>query len=89
MGDEAAWWSIYETADVPDSRRFDPGTSLNQLKEQHTGWTDPVIQQTVKEAVITSIYPTWITPELPTWYTRGFVLVGDAAHAMRYETSLQ
>ncbi|KAL8984402.1 MAG: hypothetical protein Q9177_004710 [Variospora cf. flavescens] len=71
MGDEAAWWTIYETADVPDSRRFDPVTILDQLKERHTGWTDPVIRQTVNEAVITSISPTWITPELPTWYTRG------------------
>ncbi|KAL8648545.1 MAG: hypothetical protein Q9210_004925 [Variospora velana] len=41
MGDEAAWWSTYETPDVPDSRRFDPRAILNQLKERHTGWADP------------------------------------------------
>lgn len=83
MGDEAVWWSTYETSNLPDTRDFDKVDILRQLKERHTGWKDPTIQKIVAEADIDSIYPTWITPELPTWHTRGLVLVGDAAHAMQ------
>lgn len=82
MGSEAVWWSTYETTGVPDTRNFDKEEILRQLKERHAGWRDPTIKKIVNEAVIDSIYPTWITPELPTWHTRGLVLVGDAAHAM-------
>ncbi|KAL8712612.1 MAG: hypothetical protein Q9220_003143 [cf. Caloplaca sp. 1 TL-2023] len=83
MGEEAVWWSTYETTDLPDTRKFDKEEILQQLKTRHANWKDPVIQKIVREAVIDSIYPTWITPELPTWYTRGMVLIGDAAHAMQ------
>ncbi|KAL8762574.1 MAG: hypothetical protein Q9184_001428 [Pyrenodesmia sp. 2 TL-2023] len=82
-GDEAAWWSTYETIDLPDTRDFDKEDILRQLKTRHAGWADPVVQKIVDGAVINSIYPTWITPELPTWHARGLVLVGDAAHAMQ------
>ncbi|KAI4239189.1 MAG: hypothetical protein LQ352_007817 [Teloschistes flavicans] len=82
-GDEAVWWSTYETTDVPDTRSFDKDDILRQLKARHAGWKDATIKQIVDEAVIDSIYPTYITPELPTWQTRGLVLVGDAAHAMQ------
>ncbi|KAL8631482.1 hypothetical protein Q9189_002811 [Teloschistes chrysophthalmus] len=82
-GDEAVWWSTYETTDVPDTRNFDKEDILRQLRTRHAGWKDPTIKQIVDEAVIDSIYPTYITPELPTWHMRGLVLVGDAAHAMQ------
>ncbi|KAL8738181.1 MAG: hypothetical protein Q9181_000994 [Wetmoreana brouardii] len=82
-GSEAVWWSTYETTDVPDTRHFDKDDILRQLKERHAGWHDLTIQKIVDEAVVDSIYPTWLTPELPTWYTDGSVLVGDAAHAMQ------
>lgn len=82
-GDEAVWWSTYETTHAPDTRNFDKEDILRQLKARHAGWKDPTIKQIVDEAVIDSIYPTYITPELPTWQTRGLVLVGDAAHAMQ------
>lgn len=83
MGDEATWWSTYETSDLPHARDFDKDDILRQLKERHAGWKDPVLQKIVDEASIESIYPTWTTPELPTWHARGVVLVGDAAHAVQ------
>ncbi|KAL8768228.1 MAG: hypothetical protein Q9209_005457 [Squamulea sp. 1 TL-2023] len=83
MGDEAVWWSTYESKDLPDTRRLDRQDIRRQLKERHAGWKDPVVRKTVDEAVIDSVYPTWIMPDLPTWHTRGIVLVGDAAHAMQ------
>ncbi|KAL9576802.1 MAG: hypothetical protein Q9212_006804 [Teloschistes hypoglaucus] len=82
-GHEAVWWSTFETTNVPDTRNFDKDAILRQLKTHHAGWKDPTIKQIVDEAVIDSIYPTYITPELPTWQTRGVVLIGDAAHAMQ------
>ncbi|KAL8734374.1 MAG: hypothetical protein Q9166_001572 [cf. Caloplaca sp. 2 TL-2023] len=83
MGDEAVWWSTYESKDLPNTRDFDKEAILQQLRKRHAGWKDPVIQKIINEAAIDSIYPTWIMPELPTWYTRGLVLVGDAAHSMQ------
>lgn len=83
MGDEATWWSTYESKDLPDTRDFDKEVIGQKLKERHAGWKDPVIRKIVDGAVTDSVYPTWITPDLPTWYTRGLVLVGDAAHAMQ------
>ncbi|KAL8691573.1 MAG: hypothetical protein Q9218_003233 [Villophora microphyllina] len=82
-GNEAVWWSTYETTDIPDTRNFDKEDILRQLKERHAGWKDPTINKIVDEAAVDSIYPTYITPDLPTWHTRGLVLVGDAAHAMQ------
>ncbi|KAL8861870.1 MAG: hypothetical protein Q9178_001739 [Gyalolechia marmorata] len=83
MGDEAVWWSTYESNDLPDTRNLDRKNIRRQLKERHTGWKDPVVQKIVDEAVVDSIYPTLITPDLPTWHARGLVLIGDAAHAMQ------
>ena len=83
MGDEAVWWSTYEKAELPNTREFDKMDILQQLKKRHAGWKDPVIRKIVDQADIDSIYPTWITPALPTWHTRGLVLIGDAAHGMQ------
>ena len=83
MGDEAVWWSTYESKDLPDTRNFDTEDVGRQLKERHARWKDPVVQKVVDEAVVDSIYPTWITPDLPTWHARGLVLIRDAAHAMQ------
>ena len=83
VGDEATWWSTYETTELPDTRNFDSEEILQQLRRRQLNWKDPVIQKIVAQAQIDSIYPTWLTPDLPTWYARGLVIVGDAAHAMQ------
>ncbi|KAL9594763.1 MAG: hypothetical protein Q9219_006849 [cf. Caloplaca sp. 3 TL-2023] len=84
VGEEAVWWSTYEAPYLPDTREFDKEDILRQLKDRHAGWKDPVIRKVVEEATtIDSVYPTWLTPELPSWHARGLVLVGDAAHAMQ------
>ncbi|KAL8813303.1 MAG: hypothetical protein Q9200_000373 [Gallowayella weberi] len=83
MGEEATWWSTYETEDLPDTRNFDKEDIQRQLKERHAGWKDPVVRKIVDAAVTDSVYPTWIMPDLPTWHARGLVLIGDAAHAMQ------
>lgn len=83
MGDQAVWWSTYETSHPPDTRNFDKQDIIRQLQKRHAGWKDPVIQEIVADAAIDSVYPTWITPELPTWHAHGIVIVGDAAHAMQ------
>ncbi|KAL8650408.1 MAG: hypothetical protein Q9226_005157 [Calogaya cf. arnoldii] len=83
MGDESTWWSTYECKDLPDTRHFDKVEIRRQLRERHAGWKDPVIQKILDEAIIDTIYPTWIMPVLPTWYGCGIVLIGDAAHAMQ------
>lgn len=83
MGDEATWWSTYETRNLPDRRDFDEQDIVRQLRERHAGWTDTVIQKIVGTAVVESVWPTLLMPELPRWHTRGIVLIGDAAHAMQ------
>ncbi|KAI4108927.1 MAG: hypothetical protein LQ339_002045 [Xanthoria mediterranea] len=82
-GDEAVWWSTYECKHLPDPRNFNQVDIRRQLQKRHAGWQDPVIRKIVEEAVVESVYPTWIMPDLPTWYARGVVLIGDATHAMQ------
>ncbi|KAL8898655.1 MAG: hypothetical protein Q9207_006595 [Kuettlingeria erythrocarpa] len=76
-------WSTHESSELPNLRNFDKEDVLTQLKVRHAGWVDPVVHRIVDGVVINSVYPTWITPEMPTWHARGLILVGDAAHAMQ------
>lgn len=76
------WWSTFETASLPDSKDIDPRDIKYALLERHKHWKDPIVQDTIANADVESIYPTWIMPELPHWGEKGIVLIGDAAHAL-------
>ena len=80
-GPQAVWWSTY-SLEQPPSKQIDKEDIVRQLRSRHSRWKDPVIQKVLQEASIDSIYPTWTTPDLPTWESNGVVLVGDAAHAL-------
>ena len=82
-GDEASWWSTYYLNECPDWRSLDTEDATKQLIARHSGWNNPVIQEIIKNVNIHSMYPTWTTPELPTWERAGLVLIGDAAHALQ------
>ena len=82
-GSEAVWWSTYSVQPLPSTKGFDRDDIHRQLRARHLSWKDTVIQKIVADASIDSIYPTWTTPELPTWEREGVVLVGDAAHALQ------
>lgn len=96
----AAWWSTFsskvprpyqratesEAATVTTS--FDRDHALKDLLERHSFWADESIRAIltyVKNNVsIEHIYPTYTTPELPTWTSKGnVILIGDAAHALQ------
>ena len=81
-GDEASWWSTYYLDVCPDWRSLDSDDAQRQLIARHSSWKNPVIQKIIKNVTIDSMYPTWTTPELPTWERGGLVLVGDSAHAL-------
>ena len=82
-GPEAVWWSTYSVEPLPATKGFDRDDIHRQLRARHSSWKDAVIQKIVANASIDTIYPTWTTPELPTWEREGVVLVGDAAHALQ------
>lgn len=82
-GPEAVWWSTYSVQPLPATKGFDRDDIYRQLRARHSSWKDTVIQEIIADASIDSIYPTWTTPELPTWERDGVVLVGDAAHALQ------
>jgi hypothetical protein len=77
------WWSTCEGENIPGNTKIDPEDMRDQLKSRHGNWKDPNIQEFLDKANICSIYPTWTTPLLPHWETDGFVIVGDAAHALQ------
>ena len=81
-GDSLAWWSTYEIKECPDPKSLDMDDVMRQLRERHGQWKDPVVQSVLKSAHIQNMYPTWTSPELPTWERHGVVLLGDAAHAL-------
>lgn len=85
-GPEAVWWSTYSVQPLPAAKGLeglDRDDIHRQLRARHSSWKDTVIQKIIANASIDSIYPTWTTPELPTWEREGVVLVGDAAHALQ------
>jgi 2-polyprenyl-6-methoxyphenol hydroxylase-like FAD-dependent oxidoreductase len=81
-GDLLAWWSTYSVDECPDTKTLDMDDVLQQLHKRHEHWGDPVVQKVLKSARVKSMYPTWTSPQLPTWERDGIVLVGDAAHAL-------
>lgn len=83
-GTEAAWWSTYSLADCPaDWRHIDREDVKDQLAKRHRGWNNGVIQNILGDVEVSSVYPTFTTPDLSTWERGGCVLLGDAAHALQ------
>lgn len=81
-GETLAWWSTYAVDECPDPKSLDMDAVAKQLRERHAQWKDPVIQKILPSLQVRSMYPTWTTPQLPTWEQNGVVLIGDAAHAL-------
>ena len=81
-GKQLMWWSTFETSSLPDTRDVDPRDIKYALIDRHKHWKDPIVQDTIINAEVESIYPTWTMPELPHWGEKGIVLIGDAAHAL-------
>ncbi|KAI8625246.1 FAD/NAD(P)-binding domain-containing protein [Xylariaceae sp. FL1651] len=83
-GDTATWWSTYTLNKCPDDwRTIDKDDVKKELQKRHIGWRNTAIQHIVRDVEVDSLYPTFITPLLPTWEKGGCVLVGDAAHALQ------
>ncbi|KAF2404594.1 extracellular salicylate hydroxylase/monooxygenase [Trichodelitschia bisporula] len=76
------WWSTCEAAQVPEETRISVEDMRAQLKQRHSKWKDPIIQEIINKCDVESIYPVWTTPPLPHWGQDGLLLVGDAAHAL-------
>ena len=93
----AAWWSTipskdphpWQTSDTGASKdSFDREAAVQELLKRHRFSADPAIQAILdyleKHESIEHSYPTYTTPELPTWSQgSNMVLVGDAAHALQ------
>ncbi|KAK1827539.1 hypothetical protein QBC39DRAFT_393690 [Podospora conica] len=76
------WWSTFETNSLPSKTVLDSDEIKASLRERHRAWADPVVLDIISKAVVDTIYPTWVLPNLPHYGENGIVLVGDAAHAM-------
>ncbi|KAF1816719.1 FAD binding domain protein [Eremomyces bilateralis CBS 781.70] len=77
------WWSTYQDDSLPDKKVIDRDRILEELRKRHQDWKDPVIHDIINKVQVDSVYPTWTLPELPTWGGNGFILIGDAAHALQ------
>ena len=77
------WWSTFQSDTVPERGSIDLAAYRKQLVERHGHWKDPVIRDVVRKAEFDTVYPTWTTPELPTWGENGMLLIGDAGHALQ------
>lgn len=80
--DTVMWWSTYEMKSCPDPKSVDPDVILRDLRARLNGWKDPMIQKILSTVKVQTIYPVYTTPELPTWYRYGVILIGDAAHTL-------
>lgn len=76
------WWSTCQAEQVPEDTKISAAVMQEQLKKRHGHWKDPVIQECIGKSTVSQIYPTWTTPDLPTWSSNGLVILGDAAHAL-------
>ncbi|KAL4784968.1 hypothetical protein BJX76DRAFT_325939 [Aspergillus varians] len=81
-GKTLGWWSTYAVDECPDTKTLDMEAVAKQLRERHAHWKDPVIRKILDSLNVKNMYPTWTSPQLPTWERNGVVLVGDAAHAL-------
>ncbi|OTA55464.1 hypothetical protein K449DRAFT_388136 [Hypoxylon sp. EC38] len=76
------YWSVYET-DLPHrGLKLNHDKMIQQLRERHGDWADPLIRQCIKKANLDNMYPIFVMPDLPYWGRDGCVLIGDAAHAL-------
>ncbi|KAI7704503.1 hypothetical protein KC353_g13455 [Hortaea werneckii] len=83
-GDKAVWWSTYSLHSLPeDWQDIDREDVQQSLRSRHSAWRNKVIQGIIETVQIDGIWPTFITPVLPTWERQGCVLIGDAAHALQ------
>ena len=82
-GNQAVWWSTYSLEHLPPKGEINKEDIIHQLQSRHSSWKDPVIPKVIQKVSIDTIYPTWTTPDLPTWERGGVILVGDAAHALQ------
>lgn len=76
------YWSIFETELPQRGQKLDHNILLQQLRERHGSWEDPLIGKCLSEAELDNIYPIFVMPTLPRWGQNGCVLVGDAAHSL-------
>lgn len=89
-GREAGWWSTYSLAECPtDWRHIDREDIRAQLNGRHRGWRNDVVQRILEGVEVSSVYPTFTTPDLSTWEREGCVLLGDAAHALQPSAYIQ
>ncbi|KAI1477718.1 hypothetical protein F4774DRAFT_189538 [Daldinia eschscholtzii] len=76
------YWSIYET-DLPGrGLKLNHDLMLQQLRQRHGDWSDPLISQCLEKAHLDNVYPIFVMPNLPYWGRDGCILIGDAAHAL-------
>jgi flavin-dependent dehydrogenase len=78
----AMWWSTCQAEDIPEDRKIPSEEMREQLKQRHGHWKDPVVHECIERSTVSQIYPTWTTPDLPTWSSNGLIVLGDAAHAL-------
>jgi len=78
------------TASTPGIKTtFDKIAALASLLDRHKSWSDPTIKAILayvsENRTIEHTYPTYTTPELPTWtnHPANTILIGDAAHALQ------
>ncbi|OTA97860.1 hypothetical protein M434DRAFT_64787 [Hypoxylon sp. CO27-5] len=76
------YWSVYETDLPPRGLKLDHDKMIQQLRERHGDWADPLIRQCIEKANLDNMYPIFVMPDLPYWGRDGCVLIGDAAHAL-------
>lgn len=81
-GSSLTWWSTYSVDRCPNPKTLDMQDVTRQMHERHGSWGDPVIKTVLGSLHVDNMYPTWTVSSLPTWYSDGVVLVGDAAHAL-------
>ena len=80
----ATWWSTYSLKKCPaDWRHIDREAARRDLQRRHASWKNKTIQNIVSDVEIGPVWPTFVTPLLPTWEQGGCVLIGDAAHALQ------
>lgn len=82
-GPEAVWWSTYELPICNEGHGVDREDIRRQLIARHSHWENATVRKIIQNVKIDTIWPTWTTPQLPTWERDGLVLVGDSAHTLQ------
>ena len=80
----ATWWSTYSLKECPsDWRHIDREAAKRDLQRRHASWKNKTIRNIILDVEVGPVWPTFVTPLLPTWERGGCVLIGDAAHALQ------